>query len=132
MPQRLPAPRTVALMLALSLTALTAPIAGATDAGPACTPPYLMKSGQMQCGSHLSFDVKADDAQDTAVDLTWKGRHYHLAREATTTGAYHFDDPKTGLTLIQIPAKSMLLDHKNMVRLADDCNPVDGSQIASK
>ncbi len=124
--------RLTAMLLAVSLSALGAASAGATDAGPACTPPYLMKAGEMQCGSHLSFDVKADDKADSAIELTWKGRHYHLAREATTTGAYHFDDPKTGLTLIQIPAKSMLLDHKHMIRLADDCNPVDGSQVASK
>ena len=132
MTQRLPILRTAALTLAAALSLLAAPSAGAAEAGPACNPSYLMKSGDMLCGSHLSFSMKASDAKDDAIDITWKGRHYHLAREATTTGAYHFDDPKTGLTLIQIPTKSMLLDHKHMIRLADDCNPIGGSQVASK
>jgi len=91
-------------------------------------PSYQMKSGHMLCGEHQSFDLASVDADASEVRLTWKGRHYDMVREATTSGAYHFDDDKDGLVMIQIPAKSMLFDHKHMTRLADDCNPVVASQ----
>ncbi len=94
----------------------------------AVNPIYQMKIGRMQCGSHEFMDVKQEDAHDQAILVTWKGRRYLLTRKPTTTGAYHFDDVKAGLVMIQIPAKSMLFDKKNMTRLADDCNPMVASR----
>lgn len=94
----------------------------------AVKPVYQMKWGHMRCGSHQTMDVKREDANDHAILITWKGRRYLLTRKPTTTGAYHFDDAKAGLVMIQIPAKSMLFDKRDMTRLADDCNPI----VASK
>ena len=94
----------------------------------AVNPIYQMKIGRMQCGSHEFMDVKQEDANDQSILVTWKGRHYLLTRKPTTTGAYHFDDVKAGLVMIQIPAKSMLFDKKHMTRLADDCNPMVASR----
>ncbi|MDE2254388.1 MAG: hypothetical protein KGL42_09020 [Betaproteobacteria bacterium] len=94
----------------------------------AVNPIYQMKIGRMQCGSHEFMDVKQEDAHDQSILVTWKGRHYLLTRKPTTTGAYHFDDAKAGLVMIQIPAKSMLFDKKHMTRLADDCNPMVASR----
>ena len=94
----------------------------------AVNPIYQMKIGRMQCGSHEFMDVKEEGANDQSILVTWKGRHYLLTRKPTTTGAYHFDDVKAGLVMIQIPAKSMLFDKKHMTRLADDCNPMVASR----
>lgn len=94
----------------------------------AVNPVYQMKLGHMRCGSHLTMDVKREDPNDHAILITWKGRHYLLTRKPTTTGAYHFDDAKAGLVMIQIPAKSMLFDKRDMTRLADDCNPIVASR----
>jgi len=90
----------------------------------AVNPVYQMKWGRMECGSHEFMDIKQEGANDQSILITWKGRQYLLTRKPTTTGAYHFDDARAGLVMIQIPAKSMLFDKKNMTRLADDCNPV--------
>ena len=94
-------------------------------------PSYAMKDGHMLCRSHLSMDVRAEDSTDQRIQLTWKGRHYLLERKPTSSGAYHFDDAKHGLVMIQIPAKSMLFDRKDMTRLADDCNPVIGTPVVA-
>lgn len=132
LPVRRPA-RLLAATCALLGACLAAPLATAASMGAARDPlpSYKMKDGHMLCGSHLSMDVKAEDAADHAIRLTWKGRHYVLVRKPTTTGAYHFDDVKAGLVMIQIPAKSMLFDKKDMTRLADDCNPAVGSPVVA-
>ena len=89
-------------------------------------PSYPMKSGRMTCSDHQSMDIEHVAAD--SLELIWKGRRYRLERDPTSTGAYHFDDSKVGLVMIQIPAKSMLFDNRNMTRLADDCNPVVASR----
>ena len=122
------------------LLVVLAPGAPAADASAAHgaqlsypVPSYKMKSGWMVCGSRERIDVQAEGPDDRAIRLTWKGRHYLLQRKPTTTGAYHFDDRKAGLVMIQIPAKSMLFDNKHMLRLADNCNPVPaGTFLARK
>ncbi len=99
---------------------------GTTLATPAVQPTYPMKSGFMRCSDHKSLDI--EHVASNSLELIWKGRRYRLDRDPTTTGAYHFDDARVGLVVIQIPAKSMLFDQKNMTRLADDCNPVVASR----
>ena len=96
-----------------------------TDNGlPDVNPVYPFKSGKMVCGLHREpLDVKVDAAGDQSIVVTWNKKHYLLKRTPTSTGAYHFDDEKAGVVLIQIPAKSMLFDQKHMMRLADDCVP---------
>ena len=94
-------------------------------------PSYAMKGGRMVCGDRLRMDIRIEVKDDHAIDLTWKGRHYLLLRKPTTTGAYHFDDQKAGLVMIQIPAKSMLFDKKDMMRLADDCNPIAATKLVA-
>ena len=120
---------TSCLGLCAALVAATAYAASPASADP--LPSYKMKSGPMICGSHLRMDVKAEGRDDHAILLTWKGRHYLMLRKPTTTGAYHFDDRKAGLVMIQIPAKSMLFDNRNMTRLADDCNPMVATPIVA-
>lgn len=103
-------------------------VAATEAAQQAVNPIYQMKWGRMECGSHEFMDIQQEGTNDQSILVTWKGRHYLLARKPTTTGAYHFDDARAGLVMIQIPAKSMLFDKKNMTRLADDCNPIVASQ----
>ncbi len=123
-------PASLPAMSCLGLCA--ALVAAAAHAAPIDPlPSYKMKSGPMMCGSHLRIDVKAEGRNDHAILLTWKGRHYLMLRKPTTTGAYHFDDRKAGLVMIQIPAKSMLFDNRNMTRLADDCNPMGATPIVA-
>ncbi|WP_297913239.1 hypothetical protein [Thiomonas sp.] len=124
---------------AASHTATKAPAAIAATVTPP-TPPvqvgdplpsYKMKAGAMVCGDRRRMDVRVEGKNDSVIDLTWKGHHYLLQRKPTTTGAYHFDDQKAGLVMIQIPAKSMLFDKKDMMRLADDCNPIAATKVVA-
>ncbi len=136
----LPARRPACLPLAAPFAlcaALLAPLAhAASPAGGAGSrdplPSYKMKAGEMQCSDHLRMNVQADGPADSRIRLTWHGRHYIMRRQPTTTGAYHFDDVKAGLVMIQIPAKSMLFDSRHMMRLADDCNPGSATRVASR
>lgn len=99
-------------------------VPGTENGYPDVNPVFALKAGHMVCGNHhLPLDVKVEDANDQAVLLTWNKKRYVLNRIPTSTGAYHFDDVKAGVVLIQIPTKSMLFDKKNMTRLADDCVP---------
>ncbi|WP_156004338.1 hypothetical protein [Thiomonas sp. FB-6] len=147
-PARLLGPACIGLCAAFGLSAAHAapPVATKAPAAIAATvtppsppvpvgdplPSYKMKEGRMICGDRLRMDVHVEGRNDHAIDLTWKGRHYLLLRKPTTTGAYHFDDQKAGLVMIQIPAKSMLFDKKDMMRLADDCNPIATKVVAAQ
>ncbi|OYV32698.1 MAG: hypothetical protein B7Z83_10445 [Thiomonas sp. 20-64-5] len=105
-------------------TAQAQPV-GTENGYPDVNPVFAFKDGRMLCGSQRQpMDIKVEAADDQAVLVTWNRKHYLLKRKPTSTGAYHFDDAKVGFVLIQIPAKSMLFDKKNMTRLADDCVPI--------
>ena len=116
--------RRLALLAAAGLLACAQ--ARAAEAPLAVVPSYPMKSGPMRCSDHQKMDL--EQVGSDRLELIWKGRRYRLDRDPTTTGAYHYDDSKVGLVMIQIPAKSMLFDKRNMTRLADDCNPVVASR----
>ncbi|WP_019140178.1 hypothetical protein [Noviherbaspirillum massiliense] len=58
------------------------------------------------------------------IGLRWNKKLHELTRVDTTTGANRFEDKKSGLVWIGIPAKSMLLDAKKGRPLANECkNP---------
>ena len=56
------------------------------------------------------------------VEIQWLKKRYVLQKVATTTGAYRYEDKSSGMTLIQIPTKTILLNAKEGQRLADECN----------
>ncbi|MDD4886925.1 MAG: hypothetical protein PHO64_08380 [Thiomonas sp.] len=124
-----PGPTVVATAATITPALLTSNAPGARVPGtengyPDVNPVFALKAGRMICGSsRVPMDVKVEGVNDQSVLLTWNRKSYILKRKPTSTGAYHFDDAKAGFVLIQIPAKSMLFDKKNMTRLADDCVP---------
>ncbi|CAK7028711.1 hypothetical protein CUZ56_00835 [Saezia sanguinis] len=86
-------------------------------------PPWArLHVGKMACAEGVSFNISRADANNE-LDLNWKGRQYTLRRVQTSSGAFRYEDPASGMVLIQIPAKSLLLDAKIGQRLADECNP---------
>lgn len=58
---------------------------------------------------------------DQVIGLRFQGKNYRLPREATTTGADRYADPRSGMVLVVIPSKAMLLNSKGGHRLADEC-----------
>ncbi|PLZ00843.1 hypothetical protein CY652_18500 [Burkholderia sp. WAC0059] len=77
------------------------------------------------CEDGLSFLLKGDMKRDQIVTVHWGDRNYNLPRETTTTGADRFHDAASGLDLVVIPTKAMLLSDKDDTRLADECKTAE-------
>ncbi|HEY1609659.1 MAG TPA: hypothetical protein VGG24_10350 [Paraburkholderia sp.] len=82
------------------------------------------------CDEGLAFDLKGDMKRDQIVTVHWANKNYNLPREATTTGADRFHDPASGLDLVVIPTKAMLLSDHDGSRLADECETAEMRQGA--
>lgn len=82
------------------------------------------------CAEGLSFDLKGDMKRDQIVTVHWANKNYNLPRQSTTTGADRFHDPASGLDLIVIPSKAMLMSDKDDSRLADECKTAAMAQGA--
>ena len=67
----------------------------------------------------MTIYTNVDDNDHIA--LRWKSHLYRLHRVATTTGANRFENKKAGLLWNGIPAKSMLLDSRHAIQLANEC-----------
>ena len=76
-----------------------------------------------ELGNKLTVYKNADD--DKYIALRWRTRVHRLERVGTTTGANRFENRKTGLVWIGIPAKSMLLDSKKGQQLANECKTAE-------
>lgn len=107
--------RTRLFMLALSAT-LAAPV-------PALSHDLLCELGQR-------LSIAGNMMLDQAVDLSWKGRMYRMMRVGTSTGAQRFEDRSSGLILISIPSKAMLLDGRRGEPVANDCRAGHGGRPA--
>ncbi len=81
----------------------------------------LYKSHDYQCELGNSLTLFTHPEDDQHVAMRWKKRVYKLVRVLTTTGAHRFENLKTGLVWIGIPAKSMLLDSHKGQQLANEC-----------
>jgi hypothetical protein len=57
---------------------------------------------------------------------------YKLSRVATTTGAQRFENEKSGLVWIDIPAKGMLLDSHHGHQLANECKTTKMAMLSDK
>lgn len=90
---------------------------------PAANPPWAhINVGKIACAEGRSFQISRADVGNN-LDLNWKGKEYTLHNVATTSGAFRYEDKVSGLVLIQIPAKLLLLNSKQGERLADECKP---------
>jgi hypothetical protein len=123
------------LAAALCALTLTAPLAMAADAKPAkakapvladLTPEQIANAervltGKIECEFNQSVDVAPLAAKAGYFEVSFKGKKYVLAPEATTTGAVRLEDKKAGVVWLQIANKSMLMNSKAGQRMADNC-----------
>lgn len=77
-------------------------------------------TGPIACELSQSVTVKTGD-KPGYIKLTFKGRTYTLAPEATTSGAVRLEDKKAGVVWLQIANKSMLMNSKAGQRMVDGC-----------
>lgn len=92
--------------------------------GPVASPHQLefeLRSGNYQCELGHKIDVKRGSREQASMQISWKGKHYNLARDPSKSGLPRYEDRKNGLVWIDLPWKGMLLDGRTNKPLANEC-----------
>ena len=95
----------------------------------------LLVSGQARalpvdlfCERNQLVTLGGDVRLDSTLEMKWKGTLYKMLRVGTSTGAHRFEDPVSGLILISIPGKAMLLDGRRGEPVANECRARSGGR----
>ena len=107
--------------------------AGVEAAEDAMTPAELaiaerVQVGTLPCELGASVSLAADPKAPGYFDVHGKNFKYRMFPVATTTGAIRLEDRKSGAVWLQLANKSMLMNQKLGVRIADEC--VSPAQVA--
>jgi hypothetical protein len=78
-------------------------------------------TGAQACEFGQSVQVQSVPGKQGWFDVAFKGKHYLMAPEPTTTGAVRLEDKKNGMMWLQIASKSMLMNSRVGQRMVDDC-----------
>jgi hypothetical protein len=100
--------------------------AGIEAAEDAMTPAELaiaerVHVGTLPCELGASVSLNPDSKVPGYFDVQGKNFKYRMFPVATTTGAIRLEDRKAGAVWLQLANKSMLMNQKLGVRLADEC-----------
>ena len=100
--------------------------AGIEAAEQALTPDELaiaerVHVGSLPCELGASVSLNPDSKAPGYFDVQGKNFKYRMFPVATTTGAIRLEDRKAGAVWLQLANKSMLMNQKQGVRLADEC-----------
>ena len=85
-------------------------------------------TGTVKCELGANVTVTADAKRTGFFNVSTKGLSYRMHPVESRTGAIRLEDPKAGAMWLQISNKSMLLNQKQGLRIADECQ--DPIQIA--
>jgi hypothetical protein len=77
--------------------------------------------GSLPCEMGASVTLSADPKTPGHFNLQGKNFSYRMFPVMTSTGAVRLEDPKAGAVWLQLANKSMLMNQKQGVRLADEC-----------
>lgn len=78
-------------------------------------------TGRADCEFSQQVDIQAIEGKPGHFKVGYKNSNYTMVPEETTTGAVRLEDKKAGVVWLQIPAKSMLMNHKIGQRMVDSC-----------
>ena len=78
-------------------------------------------TGSAQCEFNQQVSVEAMADRPGHFKVGFNKLHYVMTPEETTTGAVRLEDKKAGVVWLQIPVKSMLMNHKIGQRMVDGC-----------
>lgn len=100
--------------------------AGIEAAEAALTPAELaiaerVDVGNLPCELGAAVTVTADPKSPGYFDVQGKSFKFRMFPVATTTGAIRLEDQKSGAVWLQLANKSMLMNQKLGVRMADEC-----------
>lgn len=77
--------------------------------------------GKLPCELGASVTLTQDEKAAGYFDVHGKNFKYRMFPVATTTGAIRLEDQKAGAVWLQLANKSMLMNQKQGIRLADEC-----------
>jgi hypothetical protein len=77
--------------------------------------------GKLPCELGAAVDLAADAKAPGYFNVSGKNFKYRMFPVATTTGAIRLEDQKAGAVWLQLANKSMLMNQKLGIRLADEC-----------
>jgi hypothetical protein len=86
--------------------------------------------GNLPCELGASVNLTADAKNPGYFDVQGKTFKYRMFPVATTTGAIRLEDQKAGAVWLQLANKSMLMNQKLGIRLADECMSADQMKVA--
>lgn len=100
--------------------------AGIEAAETALTPAELaiaerVQVGRLPCELGTSVTLTADTKAPGYFDMRGKNFSYRMFPVLTSTGAIRLEDQKAGAVWLQLANKSMLMNQKQGIRLADEC-----------
>ena len=78
-------------------------------------------TGKIQCELGADVTIAADDKKPGYFTVSTKGARYRMHPVESRTGAIRLEDPRAGAMWLQIANKSMLMNQKQGLRLADEC-----------
>ncbi|MGJ7485022.1 hypothetical protein ACSFA2_07165 [Variovorax sp. LT2P21] len=78
-------------------------------------------TGKIQCELGADVTITADDKKAGFFTVSTKGAKYRMHPVESRTGAIRLEDPRAGAMWLQIANKSMLMNQKQGLRLADEC-----------
>jgi hypothetical protein len=82
-------------------------------------------TGTAQCEFGQHVDLEALAGRPGLFKLSFNKLSYTMAPQETTTGAVRLEDRKAGVVWLQIPTKSMLMNHKLGRRMVDACTQTE-------
>lgn len=78
-------------------------------------------TGKIQCELGADVTVTPDEKKPGYFTVSTKGAKYRMHPVESRTGAIRLEDPHAGAMWLQLGNKSMLMNQKQGLRLADDC-----------
>jgi len=78
-------------------------------------------TGKIQCELGADVTVIADEKRPGFFTVSTKNVRYRMHPVESRTGAIRLEDPRAGAMWLQISNKSMLMNQKLGLRLADEC-----------
>jgi len=80
-----------------------------------------VSTGKAQCELGADVTVTEDDKKPGFFSVTTKGLRYRMHPVESRTGAIRLEDPRAGAMWLQLGNKSMLMNQKAGLRIADEC-----------
>lgn len=88
--------------------------------------------GKAQCELGADVTVTADDKKPGYFTVSTKGQRYRMHPVESRTGAIRLEDPRVGAMWLQLGNKSMLMNQKQGLRIADECQTAEQVAFAAE